>query len=278
MDLFAVLTSSKGVPDDVASQVAMSIGGLPNRLDANAVEIRFDGEPLSFVLDGIDINFVPAENRAKRLLIADMDSTIITVECIDELADFAGQKATVADITERAMRGELDFEQALRERVAMLKGISRADIQTCFEERVALTPGAIDLVAAMNSRGVTALVSGGFTVFTDKVVAITGFQHSKANTLLFDGDLLSGEVGTPIVHSETKLDVLTQLLGQEGLGFEDAIAVGDGANDAPMIEAAGLGVAFRAKPALREVADAVLDHSDLTALLALQGIKTPRVS
>ena len=275
MDLFAVLTASKGVPDEVVAQVAMSLGGRPHRLDPFAVEIKFDGEPLSFALDGIDINFVPAQNRAKRLLIADMDSTIITVECIDELADFAGKKAEVSEITERAMRGELDFEQALRERVAMLKGVTRDDIKTCFETRVSLTPGAIELVTAMNTRGTTALVSGGFTVFTDKVVAQTGFEHATANTLLFDGEALSGEVGVPIVHSETKLDVLTRLLGEQGLGYQDAIAVGDGANDAPMIEAAGLGVAFCAKPALREIADAVLDHSDLTALLALQGIKRP---
>lgn len=274
MDLYAVLTASKGVPNEVVSQVSMSLGGRPNRLDDNAVEIRFDGEPLTFSLDQIDINFVPAENRAKQLLIADMDSTIITVECIDELADFAGKKEEVSEITERAMRGELDFEEALHARVAMLKGVSTEDIQACFDERVTLSGGAVELVAAMNSKGMTALVSGGFTVFTDKVVAQTGFQYSKANTLLFDGDHLSGKVGTPIVHSGTKLEVLTKLLSEQGLGFENAIAVGDGANDAPMIEAAGLGVAYRAKPALREVADAVLDHSDLTALLALQGIQS----
>ena len=277
MDLYAVLTSSHGVPDEVVSQVAMSLGGKPRRLDATAVEVRFEGEPLNFVLDRIDINFIPAHKRQKSLLIADMDSTIITVECIDELADFAGKKKDVSEITERAMQGELDFEEALRARVAMLKGVTRAQIETCFEERVTLTQGAAQLVTGMNLRGMTALVSGGFTVFTDKVVALTGFRYSKANTLLFDGDVLNGEVGTPIVHSETKLDVLTELLREKRLGFEDAIAVGDGANDAPMIEAAGLGVAFRAKAALRNVADAVLDHSDLTALLALQGIKSPQI-
>jgi len=277
MDLFAVLTASKGVPDDVVAQVASSLEGTSNRLSQRAVEIRFDGEPLTFAIDGIDLNFIPAEAREKHLLIADMDSTIITVECIDELADFAGKKDAVSDITERAMRGELDFEEALHARVGMLKGVSRDDIQSCFESRVSLTPGATELVAEMNNRGMTALVSGGFTVFTEKVAAETGFQFTHANTLLFDGDVLSGEVGQPIVHSGTKLDVLTRLLGEQGLGFEHAIAVGDGANDAPMVQAAGLGVAFHAKPALKKVADAVLDHSDLTALLALQGIKSPFV-
>lgn len=273
MDLFAVLTASKGVPDGVVAQVEKALGGTANRLGERAAEIRFDGEALPIPLDGIDLNFIPAESREKQLLIADMDSTIITVECIDELADFAGKKDEVSDITERAMRGELVFEEALRARVAMLKGVTKDDIQTCFDTRVKLTDGASELVSEMNKRGVTALVSGGFTVFTDKVVAKTGFQVSQANILLFDGDALSGEVGQPIVHADTKLEVLTRLLGEQGLGFENAVAVGDGANDAPMVKAAGLGVAFHAKPALKEVADAVLDHSDLTALLALQGIK-----
>ncbi len=254
------------------SQAVSVLDGRPNRLGANAAEVAFDGAQPHLSLPGIDVNFIPAHKRQKSLLIADMDSTIITVECIDELADFAGVKPQVSDITERAMRGELDFEEALHARVAMLKGVTRDDIQTCFETRVHLTEGAVALVSQMNTRGMTALVSGGFTVFTQKVAAQTGFQFTHANTLLFDGDQLSGKVGTPIVHSGTKLEVLTRLLDERGLQFDDAIAVGDGANDAPMIKAAGLGVAYQAKPALREVADAVLDHSDLTALLALQGI------
>lgn len=273
MEQFAVLTASSGVPDEAVDLVVEMIGegASPRRLSPNAVDISFFGDRPSISLSDIDLNFVPADNRRKRLLIADMDSTIITVECIDELADFAGKKDQVSQITERAMRGELDFQEALHARVSMLKGVTKDDIQTCFDERVHLTPGAFELVRAMNGEGMTALVSGGFTVFTDKVVAQTGFQYSHANTLLFDGDTLSGEVGQPIVDSGTKLEVLNKLLAENGLGFEHAIAVGDGANDAPMIEAAGLGVAFKAKPALREVADAVLDHSDLTALLALQG-------
>lgn len=271
MSGYIVLTAASGISDVVASDVAARIGASPHRLSPRAVEIAANA-PVDLALDGMDVNFIPADRRQKKLLIADMDSTIITVECIDELADFAGFKDEVSAITERAMRGELDFSQALSARVAMLKGVSRDDIQACFDERVRLSDGAEALVTAMNARGMTALVSGGFTVFTDKVVAKTGFQFSKANTLLFDGDTLNGEVGQPIVHSGTKLDVLTQLLKERGLEFVDAIAVGDGANDAPMIEAAGLGVAYKAKPALRAVADAVLDHSDLTALLALQGL------
>jgi len=162
MGYFAVLTASKGVPDDAVAQVQTALGGTANRLSERAVEIRFDGEPLPIQLDGIDLNFIPAESREKQLLIADMDSTIITVECIDELADFAGKKDEVSDITERAMRGELVFEEALRARVSMLKGVTKDDIQTCFDTRVKLTDGATELVAEMNNRGVTALVSPGF--------------------------------------------------------------------------------------------------------------------
>lgn len=288
MEHFAVLTSSTGVSTHAVEDVlawlenrADSIGN-PVELSDRATEIAFFGEPPwddQPRLTDVDLNIVPGENRVKHLLIADMDSTIITVECIDELADFAGKKAEVSDITERAMRGELDFEQALRARVAMLKGVTRQDIETCHAERVHLTAGARELVQTMNADGaVTALVSGGFTVFTDQIVSQIGFLHSKANTLLFDGDTLNGEVGTPICHAGTKLEVLTELLGKNGLDFEHAMAVGDGANDAPMVKAAGLGVAYRAKPALREVADAVLDHSDLTALLALQGISSDAYS
>ncbi len=272
MDQFAVLTAAAGVSDAVVDEVARTLEAPATRLSKSAVEIAFSGTPKALDVAGIDLNYVPAQNRKKRLLIADMDSTIITVECIDELADFAGVKAEVSDITERAMQGELDFEEALHGRVAMLKGVTRADIQTCFDERVRLSPGAKTLVTTMNDHAMTALVSGGFTVFTEKVASETGFRFTHANTLLFDGDALSGKVGTPIVNSGTKLDVLTRLLQEQDLDFADAIAVGDGANDAPMIKAAGLGVAYKAKPALRAVADAVLDHSDLTALLALQGI------
>lgn len=272
MERFAVLTSSSGVSEDVAAHVATSLNGDPKRLNENAVEVAFSGDPALIELDGIDLNYISAQNRTKSLLIADMDSTIITVECIDELADFAGKKAEVSDITERAMRGELDFEEALDERVSMLTGVTTDDIQTCFDQRVELSPGSVDLIKAMNQRGMTALVSGGFTVFTDKVSEQVGFQFSHANTLLFEGDKLSGKVGRPIVTSSTKLEVLTKLLAERDLDFSDAIAVGDGANDAPMVKAAGLGVAYKAKPALKEVADASLDHSDLTAILALQGI------
>lgn len=281
MKQFVVLTCAAGVPASAVAAVfdilraeAKSVGE-PLSLFASAIEISFEAQnkPPIPEVPGVDINVVAAKDRVKKLLIADMDSTIITVECIDELADFAGKKAEVSDITERAMRGELDFEDALRARVSMLKGVKRTDISKCHHERVKLTPGALDLVSTMNSAGaVTALVSGGFTAFTDKVVADVGFQYSKANELLFSGDELNGKVGDPICHSGTKLEVLNSLLSDNNLGLENAIAVGDGANDAQMVKAAGLGVAFQAKPALREVADAILDHSDLSALLALQGL------
>ena len=177
------------------------------------VEVGFDGDPPEHTnFSAADLNIVPAANRRKKLLLADMDSTMIAVECIDELADFAGKKAEVAAITTRAMAGELDFEGALRARVAMLKGVTRSDIATCHAERVMLNPGAHELISAMNAAGaMTALVSGGFTVFTEKVAAELGFQVQRANTLLFDGDTLSGEVGVPIVTSETKLEVLQSL-------------------------------------------------------------------
>ena len=272
MEQFAVLTAASGVPDEVVTKAASMLEAAPHRFNGNAVEFALSGPVPALEFTGIDVNVVPAQKRAKKLLIADMDSTIITVECIDELADFAGVKDKVSAITERAMRGELDFREALHARVAMLKGVTQADIQTCFDERVTLSAGAKELVSAMNDRGMTALVSGGFTVFTEKVAKATGFQFTHANTLLFDGDALSGEVGEPIVHSGTKLEVLTALLGERGLDMSDSLAVGDGANDAPMVEAAGLGVAYEGKPALKAVADAVLDHSDLTALLALQGL------
>jgi phosphoserine phosphatase len=220
----------------------------------------------------VDVCVQPLEGRKKRLLVADMDSTIIGCECLDELADFAGKKAEIAAITERAMRGELAFEGALRERVGMLKGLDTGALQRCFDERVRLNPGARALVRTMTANGARCvLVSGGFEFFTGRVAQMAGFQHHRANRLLEDGGALTGQVGEPILGREAKLEALRAEAAALGISLADTLAVGDGANDLAMIEAAGLGVAYRAKPIVASQADARVDHSDLTALLYFQG-------
>ena len=223
----------------------------------------------------VDFAIQPVENRRKRLLIADMDSTIINVECLDELADFAGVKDQVSEITERAMRGELAFEGALRERVGMLKGLGVEALQACYDQRVKLNPGAEILVRTMAKHGARcALVSGGFTFFTSRVAQAAGFHLNRANTLIELDGALTGEVGDPILGKEAKLAALNAETAALGLTPADALAVGDGANDLAMIEAAGLGVAYRAKPIVAAQADAKVDHTDLTTLLYFQGYKT----
>ncbi len=222
----------------------------------------------------VDVCVQPLAGRRKRLLIADMDSTIINVECLDELADFAGVKAQVAAITERAMAGELAFEGALRERVAMLKGLGLDALQRCYDERVQLNPGAETLVKTMAAHGARCvLVSGGFTFFTGRVATAAGFHDNRANTLIEDGESLAGLVGEPILGREAKLAALQEEVSTLGATPADALAVGDGANDLAMIEAAGLGVAYRAKPVVAAQADARVDHADLTALLYFQGYR-----
>ncbi len=273
-EMIMVLTSANGVSDE---QVAAALTGVdshaPRRLSACAVDVALRGALPTVALAGVDVNFVPSVNRAKKLLIADMDSTIIPVECIDELADFAGVKAQISEITEIAMRGEMGFEESLEARVALLKGLEEAALERAYAERISLNPGARDMVQAMNRQGAyTALVSGGFTYFTEKVAADAGFQHNRANRLNMENGVLDGTVGTPILGREAKLTAMNELCAARGLSRADVIAVGDGANDLAMIEGAGMGVAYHAKPALKEKADAVLDHSDLSALLALQGI------
>ncbi|MFT4251147.1 MAG: phosphoserine phosphatase SerB [Caulobacter sp.] len=251
-------------------------------LGPDAVDVSFDADPAGVrerVVAAlgerpVDFAIQPVENRRKRLLIADMDSTIINVECLDELADFAGVKDKVSEITERAMRGELAFEGALRERVGMLKGLATTALQTCFDERVRLNPGAETLVRTMAAHGARcALVSGGFTFFTSRVAEAAGFHLNRANTLIEAGDALTGEVGDPILGKEAKLAALNEETSALGLTPVDALAVGDGANDLAMIEAAGLGVAYRAKPIVAAQADAKVDHADLTALLYFQGYR-----
>jgi phosphoserine phosphatase len=221
----------------------------------------------------IDIIVQPAATREKKLLIADMDSTIIGQECIDELADFAGLKAEIAAITERAMRGELDFEAALTTRVAMLKGLPESVLEECFRTRISLNPGAKSLVATMNARGAaTVLVSGGFTFFVERVAQLAGFQHFRANELLIEGGRLTGEVRRPILGREAKEAALRQYAAETDVPLAAALAVGDGANDLDMIAAAGLGAAYRAKPKVAAAADASVNHAELTALLFAQGI------
>jgi len=220
-----------------------------------------------------DIVVQPAEGRAKKLLVADMDSTMITVECIDELADYAGIKAQIAEVTERAMRGELDFGAALDARVALLKGLSERAIEQCLAERVRLMPGAKPLVQTMRARGATCvLVSGGFTRFAEPVGAEIGFHRVIANRLVIADGALDGTVERPIVDSGTKLDTLLAVRAELGLEASDTLAVGDGANDLAMIREAGLGVAYHAKPIVAAAAGARVDHGDLTALLYAQGI------
>ena len=220
----------------------------------------------------VDLCVQPAEGRRKRLLVADMDSTIITVECLDELADMAGLQAKIAAITARAMAGEIAFEPALEERVGLLAGLPTTAIARVHEERIRLTPGARTLVRTMAAHGARCvLVSGGFTVFTEAVAEAAGFHAHRANRLIEADGALTGEVAHPILGREAKLEALRDEAGALGIDLEETLAVGDGANDLAMIEAAGLGVAFHAKPLVAEAADARIDHNDLTALLYFQG-------
>ncbi len=256
---------------EVSSETVLGEGALDLFIDGppvethQAVKAAVGERPIDFAVQ-------PVENRKKRLLIADMDSTIINVECLDELADFAGVKAQVSEITERAMRGELAFEGALRERVGMLKGLSVDALQACYDDRVKLNPGARTLVRTMAEHGARcALVSGGFTFFTSRVALAAGFHLNRANTLNEADGQLTGTVGDPILGKEAKLAALQEETSALGLTPADALAVGDGANDLAMIEAAGLGVAYRAKPIVAAQAHAKVDHADLTALLYFQG-------
>ena len=219
-----------------------------------------------------DIALLPAMNRKKKLLVSDMDSTIIQQECLDELAAYAGLKDEIAAITARAMAGELDFEGALTERVGKLNGLSLEALQQCFDERISLMPGAKTLTATMSANGAYCLlVSGGFTFFTSRVAAETGFNADKGNTLIDDGKTLTGDVGRPILGREAKLEALDDCAFANGITRSDALAMGDGANDLAMIEAAGLGLAVHAKPIVASAADAAINVTDLTAALYFQG-------
>jgi phosphoserine phosphatase len=247
--------------------------------EGDAADLSFAGDAKAArwalgALDRIDVVVQAEEPRWKRLLVADMDSTIIGQECIDELADYAGLKNEVARITDQAMQGKLDFPGALRERVRLLAGLDQRTLKRCLDERVHLTSGAETLVQTMRAGGSSCLlVSGGFLSFAEPVARAVGFDRVKANRLVFAGGKLSGEVGDPIVDAMAKRDALVAARDELGLAREDVIAIGDGANDTLMIEEAGLGIAFRAKPALVEVADAELSYHGLDALLWVQGVR-----
>ena len=252
--------------DEVAADIRFSstedIRTISDRLRAALSELR------------VDVVVQPEADRRKKLLLADMDSTMIGQECIDELADFAGLKAHVAAITERAMRGEIAFEPALRERVALLKDLPVTVVDETLKSRITLTPGAIELVRTMRANGAyTCLVSGGFTLFTTRVAELIGFQENRANELLVENGKLTGKVAEPILGREAKLATLVDLRESFDLDNLDTMVVGDGANDLAMIEQAGAGVAYHAKPAVAAAAGMRIDHGDLTALLYIQGYK-----
>ena len=271
-----------GADADAAQTAARKLGMSGEWLGPNALDVQIDGEiagrraQLDAELEGLAVDYCvqAAEGRRKRLFVADMDSTIIGCECLDELADFAGLKDEIAAITERAMRGEIEFEGALRERVGKLKGLGLDALQRAYDERVRLNPGAETLVRTMAAHGTRCiLVSGGFTFFTSRVAAAAGFHANRANTLIDDGAALSGLVGEPILGKQAKLDALNDEAAALGIALSATMAVGDGANDLAMIQAAGLGVAYRAKPVVAAQADCRIDHADLTAVLYFQGYR-----
>ncbi|MFN3607723.1 MAG: phosphoserine phosphatase SerB [Hyphomonas sp.] len=289
-----VLVAVTGAEDARLSEAAensvRAAGGVPGSwsglsdagpLHAGALRFSASGEGLAALratleaAGPIDAAILPADRFGKkRLLISDMDSTIIGQECIDEIADAVGLKAKISEITERAMRGELDFEAALTERVAMLKGLPLAALARTLEERITLNPGARTLIATMKAHGAaTLLVSGGFTYFTSRVAALAGFESHQGNTLIDDGAALTGEVGQPILGRVAKRTALVEAVAALGATPEDAIAMGDGANDLDMIRAAGLGVAYKAKPVVAAEAAGSIRHTDLTAALFFQGYK-----
>jgi phosphoserine phosphatase len=265
---------------ELANAVLSEVGGTLNWL-AHPIACEID-EPKSTdpvtaaraLLSGkaVDVALVPGTGRRKKLLIADMDSTMINEECIDELADALGLRAAISDITAQAMNGELDFAQALDTRVGLINGLERKVIEEIRRERITFAAGGRALVQTMKAHGAyTALISGGFSFFADYIGKRIGFDEVVANELLFENDRLTGTVAKPIVDKNRKVSRLGELIVEHGLKPEQTLAVGDGANDLPMLKAAGLGVALHAKPVVAAEAQVRIDHGDLTALLYLQG-------
>jgi phosphoserine phosphatase len=287
MDYRLVLSAALGqLRDDVVEKIVELVGHPPHWLSAGtACEFRTEGpetltEKARALLSGhaVDVNSVPAQNRRKKLLLADMDSTIIGCECLDELADFAGLKPQIAAITERAMRGEIEFESSLRERVALLKGMPASILQRAYDERVTVNIGARSLVRTMEEADATTmLISGGFSFFSARVASDVGFGGQQANELLVVDGKLTGQVREPILGRSAKREALHLLVLESGITLADAIAIGDGANDLGMIADAGLGIAYRAKPVVAAAAGARLDHSDLEAVLYLQGYRDDEI-
>jgi phosphoserine phosphatase len=256
---------NEGVAAEIAFTPAAPLNADGRRSLAASLRKRLGARP-------VDVAVLPAENRRKRLFLADMDSTMIRQECIDELAAEIGLKDHIAAITARAMRGEIAFEPALRERVALLKGLPADVVERVIATRIELTPGGETLVATLRANGAhTALVSGGFTVFTGPIAARIGFDEHRSNVLDIDGGKLAGTVREPILGQQAKRDALIELRTRLRLAPAETLAVGDGANDLAMLGEAGLGVALHAKPKVAEAAQVRIDHGDLTALLYLQG-------
>jgi phosphoserine phosphatase len=252
--------------DGVACDIALKDGANPDWQEALLRGVIGDAP--------VDVVVQKAETRRKKLLIADMDSTMIGQECIDELAAEVGLKDKVADITARAMNGEIAFEPALTERVALLKGLPLSVVGDVIEKRITLTPGGLELVATMKAKGYyTALVSGGFTVFTGPIAATLGFNENRANILLEKDGHLTGAVAEPILGKQAKVDALVDITTKLGISTADALAVGDGANDLGMLHLAGAGVALHAKPMVSAQVKIRIDHADLTALLYIQGYR-----
>ena len=267
-------------PAIIARVRAAVSGGEPVTLSpGEAVDIPVPSRPDAALVrqaigtGRIDAITVKTRGRRKGMLIADMDSTIVAGETLDELADFAGLKGKIAAITQRSMNGEIDFADALRLRVGMLKGLNLEALEKTWQ-RVVLTPGARELIATMRAHNaLTALVSGGFTFFTDKVAQLLGFDVHRSNVLIHDGVALSGEIEEPILDRDAKLATLRELAAMRGLKMGATLAVGDGANDLAMLREAGLGIAFHAKPIVAAEAKARVDFSDLRALLFIQGYR-----
>jgi phosphoserine phosphatase len=276
IDIARALLPQPGKPDWLAKGVAADVPFAGDQVAGNSADSSALAESLRAALAGrpVDVAVQAAAGRRKKLLLADMDSTMIGQECIDELADFAGLKAHVSAITERAMRGDIAFEPALRERVTLLKGLPVTIVDEVLKSRIRLTPGGRELVATMRAHGGYAcLVSGGFTLFTKAVAAQIGFDENRANTLLTNDGTLAGEVAEPVLGRDAKKATLLDLRARLKLKPDETLAVGDGANDLDMLREAGLGVAYHAKPAVAAAAAARIDYGDLTALLYVQGYR-----